>query len=86
MGHTPGTTIQAAPGSSRELQDLANKIQGAFDERDVAPVACLSIATPAAAPSGTKYPSGSMIYVRSTNQPAWNDANGTWRYADASAI
>lgn len=84
MPQTPGTIISIAPGAG--VMALAGEVQRAFDERDVAPVPCLSIATAASAPLGTKYPQGSMIYVRDTDKPAWNDANGTWRYADASAI
>lgn len=86
MPQTPGTTISIPAGLPPALQALAADIQRALNERDVAPVSCFTIATAASAPLGTKYPEGSMIYVRDTDRPAWNDATGTWRYADGTGI
>ena len=86
MPRTPGTTIIAPAGATPQIQQLADIVQRAFDERDVAPVSCQAITTAANAPLGTKYPQGSMIYVMDTDKPAWNDAVGAWRYADGAGI
>lgn len=41
--------------------------------------------TAATLKTGTKY-RYRAVYVTDTNKPAWMDSNGTWRYADGSAV